>query len=47
MQVATPEAYADDPGLVQRFYDERRAALARVEPNAAHRALARLEARAG
>ena len=27
MQVATPEAYADDPALVQRFYDERRAAL--------------------
>lgn len=43
MQVATPEAYADDPGLVQRFYDERRAALSRVEPNAAHVALARLE----
>ena len=43
MQVATPEAYDDDPALVQRFYDERRAALSRVEPNAAHRALARLE----
>jgi NAD-dependent deacetylase len=43
MQVATPEAYADDPALVQRFYDERRAALSRVEPNAAHHALARLE----
>ena len=36
MQVATPEAFADDPGLVQRFYDERRAALSRVGPNAAH-----------
>ena len=43
MQVATPEAYDDDPGLVQRFYDERRAALSRVEPNAAHHALVRLE----
>ena len=43
MQVATPEAYADDPGLVQRFYDARRAALSRVEPNAAHDALVRLE----
>jgi NAD-dependent deacetylase len=43
MQVATPEAFEDDPALVQRFYDERRAALARVEPNAAHHALARLE----
>lgn len=43
MVVATPEAYADDPVLVQRFYDERRAALSRVGPNAAHQALARLE----
>jgi len=42
--VATPEAYARDPGLVQAFYDARRAHLARVEPNAAHRALARLDA---
>ena len=43
MQVATPEAYDDDPALVHRFYDERRAALSRVVPNAAHHALARLE----
>lgn len=43
MAVATPESFAADPDLVQRFYDERRAALGRVEPNAAHRALARLE----
>ena len=42
--VATPEAFRRDPVLVQRFYDDRRAALARVEPNAAHRALARLDA---
>ena len=42
--VATPEAFARDPVLVQRFYDDRRAALARVAPNAAHRALARLDA---
>ena len=42
--VATPQAFARDPLLVQRFYDARRAALARVEPNAAHRALARLDA---
>lgn len=47
MQVATPEAYAADPDLVQRFYDERRAALLRVRPNAAHRALARLEEHLG
>jgi NAD-dependent deacetylase len=42
--VATPEAYRRDPVLVQTFYDMRRAALGRVEPNAAHRALARLDA---
>ncbi|MCB0895516.1 MAG: NAD-dependent deacylase [Nocardioides sp.] len=45
--VATPEAYAAQPDVVHRFYDERRAALARVEPNAAHRALARLERAVG
>ena len=42
--VCTPEALADDPDLVHRFYDARRAALATVEPNAAHRALAKLDA---
>ena len=41
--VATPEAFARDPTLVHRFYDARRANLATVEPNAAHRALARLD----
>ena len=41
--VATPEAFARDPALVQHFYDQRRAALARVEPNPAHRALGRLD----
>jgi NAD-dependent deacetylase len=42
--VCTPQALARDPVLVHRFYDERRAKLASVEPNAAHRALARLDA---
>jgi len=42
--VCTPDALAQDPTLVHRFYDERRAALATVEPNAAHHALARLDA---
>lgn len=42
--VATPEAFARDPELVLRFYDARRQALARVAPNPAHFALARLEA---
>lgn len=41
--VATPEAFARDPDLVQRFYDARRAAVQRVSPNAAHHALARLD----
>lgn len=41
--VCTPEALAHDPVLVHRFYDMRRAALKAVEPNAAHRALARLD----
>jgi NAD-dependent deacetylase len=41
--VATPEGFARDPGLVLGFYDMRREALARIEPNAAHIALARLE----
>jgi NAD-dependent deacetylase len=42
--VCTPEAYARDPELVHNFYDERRAKLDLVEPNAAHAALARLDA---
>jgi NAD-dependent deacetylase len=42
--VATPEAYRRDPALVHRFYDARRARLCEVEPNAAHKALARLDA---
>ncbi len=41
--VATPEGFARDPALVHRFYDARRAALREVAPNAAHKALARLE----
>ena len=42
--VATPEGFAKDPELVHRFYNLRRAALKTVEPNAAHMALAKLEA---
>ena len=42
--VCTPEALAADPELVHRFYDLRRAALSGVAPNAAHEALARLDA---
>ncbi|MGZ8347323.1 MAG: NAD-dependent deacylase [Allosphingosinicella sp.] len=42
--VATPEAFDRDPALVQAFYDARRARLKEVVPNAAHAALARLDA---
>lgn len=43
MTIATPEAFARDPDLVYRFYNARRSQLNEVEPNAAHRALARLQ----
>jgi NAD-dependent deacetylase len=42
-EVATPEAYEMQPSVVHRFYDARRTALAAVDPNPAHVALARLE----
>jgi NAD-dependent deacetylase len=42
--VATPEAFVRDPTLVHAFYDARRARLGEVEPNAAHVALAQLDA---
>lgn len=42
--VATPEAFVRDPDLVHRFYDARRAAIQTKQPNAAHAALARLDA---
>lgn len=38
--VATPEAWARNPALVWRFYQERRAQLATVTPNPAHAAVA-------
>ena len=43
--VATPEAFARDPALVQGFYNARRAALRdpEIRPNAAHEALAELD----
>ena len=42
--VATPEGFARDPDLVLGFYDMRREALSKVQPNDAHRALAKLQA---
>jgi NAD-dependent deacetylase len=45
-EVASPEGFAAEPVMVQRFYNERRAKLAAgdIAPNAAHEALARLDA---
>lgn len=43
MEIATPEAFMRNPGLVYRFYNARRSMLAGVNPNSAHRALARLQ----
>ncbi|WP_157014978.1 NAD-dependent deacylase [Mesorhizobium xinjiangense] len=41
--VATPEGYARNPGLVHDFYNRRRRKMKSVQPNAAHHALARLD----
>jgi NAD-dependent deacetylase len=45
--VATPFAFKRDPELVWRFYNMRREALARAEPNPGHVALVELERRKG
>lgn len=42
--VATPEGFKADPDRVRGFYDARYADIAKAAPNAAHEALARLEA---
>jgi NAD-dependent deacetylase len=44
MKLATPEAFARNPREVLAFYDLRRRNLLNAKPNAAHFALARLEA---
>lgn len=44
-EVATPGAWARDPELVLRFYDERRAQVLNAKPNGAHIAIAQLEER--
>lgn len=46
-EVATPEAWRANPELVWRFYSMRRRDAMAAEPNAGHRALAKLEARLG
>lgn len=44
MDVATPEGWHKNPGMVLDFYNQRRQQLKTVQPNAAHRILAELEA---
>jgi NAD-dependent deacetylase len=46
-QLATPEAFEQDPVLVWEWYAWRRQVIAGCEPNAAHRAIARWSARDG
>jgi NAD-dependent deacetylase len=46
-QVATPEGFRADPGLVWRFYSERRRQATSVHPNPGHLALADAESRMG
>lgn len=41
--VASPRGFVQDPEAVLRFYNQRRAQLKTVQPNAAHFALAELE----
>jgi len=43
-ELATPEAFAQDPELVWKWYDWRRGLIADSGPNAAHHALVALEA---
>lgn len=47
--VATPEGFSRNPQLVQSFYNARRHQLqqSEIQPNAAHIALAKLEAELG
>ncbi len=46
-QVATPQGFEADPGLVWRFYSERRAQASLCEPNPGHVALHALEDKLG
>ncbi len=45
MDVATPEAWSRDRDRVLEFYNKRRKQVIEAQPNAAHEALVRLEAR--
>jgi NAD-dependent deacetylase len=42
-EVATPEAWEANPELVWRFYSQRRRDASVAQPNAAHKALAKIE----
>ncbi len=44
--VATPEAWKNNPDLVTRFYNQRRKQIVLAQPNAAHLAIAELGKRA-
>lgn len=44
-EVASPVAWKENPSLVLEFYNQRRAQLGEVEPNAAHQAIAELQAK--
>ncbi len=46
-ELATPEAFARDPGLVWEWYAWRREVIAGCEPNAAHHTIARWSRRPG
>jgi len=46
-QLATPEAFTQDPALVWEWYAWRRQVIAGCEPNAAHRTIARWSERPG
>ena len=45
MEVASPEGWRANKELVLKFYNERRAQLENAQPNAAHYAIAELEAK--
>jgi NAD-dependent deacetylase len=45
MEVASPEGWEDNPEMVLKFYNQRRAQLFEVQPNLGHFALAELESR--
>lgn len=43
MKVASIEGWREDPALMLEFYNQRRKDMLRVEPNSAHRDIAKLE----